>query len=53
MPFLRWLGGFVVLLGLMGILFSKGGSLINILLIVATVVFLFDVLSSRKKACKK
>jgi len=53
MLFLRWLGGFVVLLGLMGLLFSIGGNLINILLIVAAIVFIFDALSSRKKACKK
>jgi hypothetical protein len=49
MPFLRWLGGFVVLSWLMGVIFSKGGSLINILLIIATIVFVIDVLSSRKK----
>ena len=50
MPFLRWLGSFVVLLGLMGVLFSLGGNLINILLIVAAIVFIFDALSSRKKS---
>jgi len=50
MPFLRWLGGFVVLVGLMGVLFSIGGSLINILLIVATIVFIIDALPSRKKS---
>jgi len=50
MPFLRWLGGFVVLVGLMGVLFSIGGNLINILLIVATIVFIIDALSSRKKS---
>lgn len=49
MPFLRWLGGFVVLFGLIGVLFSIGGNLINILLIVATIVFLIDVISSKRK----
>jgi len=49
MTFLRWLGGFVILFWLMGVLFSKGGSLINILLIVAAIVFIIDVLSSRRK----
>ncbi len=49
MTFLRWLGGFIVLFWLMGVLFSIGGSLINILLIVAAIVFVFDVLASRKK----
>ncbi|MBW9144664.1 hypothetical protein K2F40_02205 [Clostridium sp. CM028] len=49
MTFLRWLGGFVVLFWLMGVLFSIGGSLINILLVVAAIVFVIDVLSSRKR----
>jgi hypothetical protein len=49
MPFLRWLGGFVVLFGLIGVLFSIGGNLINILLIIATIVFLIDVISSTRK----
>lgn len=52
MTFLRWLGGFVVLFWLIGVLFSKGGSLINILLIVAAIVFVIDLLSSRKKTYK-
>lgn len=49
MTFLRWLGGFVILFWLIGILFSKGGSLINILLIVAAIVFIIDILSSKRK----
>lgn len=49
MTFLRWLGGFVVLFWLIGMLFSKGGSLINILLIVAAIVFIIDILSSKRK----
>ena len=49
MTFLRWVGGFVILFWLIGILFSKGGSLINILLIVAAIVFIIDILSSRRK----
>jgi len=49
MPFLRWLGGFVVLFILMGVLFSIGGNLINILLIVATIIFVADALSNRRK----
>ncbi|MBW9170245.1 hypothetical protein K2F43_03395 [Clostridium estertheticum] len=49
MTFLRWLGGFMVLFWLMGVLFSKGGSLINILLIVAAIVFIIDILFSKRK----
>ena len=50
MTFLRWLGGFVVLFWLMGILLSIGGNLINILLIVAAIVFVIDALSSKRKS---
>ena len=50
MTFLRWLGGFVALFWLMGILFSIGGNLINILLVVATIVFVIDVLSNTRKS---
>ena len=49
MNFLRWLGGFVVLFWLIGILLSIGGNLINILLIVAAIVFLIDAVSGRRK----
>ncbi len=50
MTVLRWLGGFVVLFWLIGVLFSIGGDLINILLIVASIVFVIDVFSSRKRS---
>ncbi|MBZ9636803.1 hypothetical protein [Clostridium sp. FP1] len=50
MPFLRWLGGFVVLFVLMGVLFSIGGNLINILLIFATIIFIVDAISSRRRS---
>ncbi|MBK5239678.1 DUF5670 family protein [Clostridium sp.] len=49
MTFLRWLGGFVVLFWLIGILLSIGDNLINILLIVAAIVFIIDAISSRNK----
>ena len=50
MALLRWLSGFVVLFVLMGVLFSIGGNLINILLIVATIVFIIDAVSITKKS---
>ena len=52
MTFLRWLGGFVVLFWLILVLFNKGGSLINILVIVAAIVFVIDILFNRKKTYK-
>lgn len=47
MGFLRWLGGIVVFFWLLGLLFKIGGTMINILLIVAAVVFLVDFISRR------
>lgn len=48
MAFLRWLGGLVVLIWLLGFLFKIGGNLVHILLIVAAVVFLFDFITGRR-----
>ena len=49
MAFLRWLGGFVVLFWLIGLIFKIGGGLINILLLVAAVIFVLDAIFGRKK----
>lgn len=49
MGFLRWLGGIVVLFWLIGLIFRIGGSLINLLLMAAAVIFIVDALFGRKK----
>jgi len=49
MAFLRWLGGFVVLFWLIGLIFKIGGSLINILLLIAAIIFVIDAIFGRKK----
>jgi hypothetical protein len=49
MAFLRWLGGFVVLAWLIGLIFKIGGGLINVLLLVAAIIFVFDAVLGRKK----
>ena len=49
MNFLRWLGGIVVLFWLIGLLFKIGGSLINLLLLVAVIIFVVDAIWGRKK----
>jgi len=49
MAFLRWLGGFVVLFWLIGLIFRIGGGLINILLLLAAIIFLIDAIFGRKK----
>jgi hypothetical protein len=50
MTVLRWIGGFVVLFWLIGLIFRIGGSLINLLLIVAAVVFIIDAIFGRRKS---
>ena len=49
MTFLRWLGGFVVLFWLIGLIFRIGGNLINLLLLVAALIFVIDAIFGRKK----
>lgn len=49
MTILRWLGGFVLLFWIIGLIFRIGGSLINLLLIVAAIVFIIDALFGRKR----
>lgn len=49
MVFLRWLGAFVVLFWLIGLVFKIGGNLINLLLLVAAIIFVMDVIFGRKK----
>ena len=49
MTFLRWLGGFVVLFWIIGLIFSIGGSLINLLLLVAAIIFVVDALFGRRR----
>ena len=49
MAFLKWLGGFVVLFWLIGLVFKIGGGLINLLLLVAAIIFVLDAIFGRKK----
>lgn len=49
MGFLRWLGGIVVFFWLLGLLFKVGGFAINILLVVAAIVFIVDALMGKGK----
>jgi len=49
MAFLRWLGGVVIIIWLLGLLLRIGGGIIHILLIVAVLAFIFDFLFGRRK----
>lgn len=50
MIFLRWLGGIVLISWLIGLILRIGGSLINLLLLIAALVFVVDVILGRKKS---
>ncbi|MBM7870324.1 hypothetical protein JOC70_001809 [Clostridium pascui] len=49
MGILRWIGGIVVLFWIIGLIFRIGGSLINLLLLIAAVIFVVDALFGRRK----
>lgn len=49
MSILRWIGGIVVLFWIIGLIFRIGGSLINLLLLIAAVIFVVDALFGRRK----
>jgi len=49
MAFMRWLGGIVLLFWLIGLIFRIGGSFINLLLLIAALIFIFDTIFGRKK----
>lgn len=49
MTFLKWLGGIVLLLWIIGLIFKIGGNFINLLLIASSLIFIIDAFSQRKK----
>ncbi|SHJ46573.1 hypothetical protein SAMN05444401_3117 [Clostridium amylolyticum] len=50
MGFLRWLGGIVIVFWLIGLIFKIGGAFINVLLVIAALVFLIDFIFGRRKS---
>ncbi|HEY5562043.1 MAG TPA: DUF5670 family protein [Clostridiaceae bacterium] len=50
MIFLRWLGALIILFWLVSLIFKIGGGLINLLLLLATLIFVFDALFDRRKS---
>lgn len=49
MGFLRWLGGIVVFFWVLGLIFRLGGKFIHLLLVVAAIVYLYDLFFGRKR----
>lgn len=50
MNFLRWLGGFVVFFWIIGLIFKIGGTFINLLLLIAVLIFVVDALFNKNKS---
>lgn len=50
MNFLRCLGGFVVFFWIIGLIFKIGGTFINLLLLIAVLIFVVDALFSKNKS---
>jgi len=48
MGILSWLGGFIIVIWLLGLVLSIGGAMIHLLLVVTAIVFIFDFISGRK-----
>ena len=48
MGFLRWIGGIIVFIWLLGFIFKIGGDLIHTLLIIAAIIFIFDAITGRR-----
>lgn len=50
MTILRWLGALTFILWLTGLIFRIGNNLINVLLILASIIFIIDILYSKEKS---
>jgi len=49
MGLLRFIGGIVVFFWILGLVLKVGGVLIHILLVVATIVFILDVITRKRR----
>jgi len=47
MGLLRWLAGILIILWLLGLVLNIGGGMIHILIVIAVILFVFDVISGR------
>ncbi|MCJ7690833.1 MAG: lmo0937 family membrane protein [Clostridiaceae bacterium] len=48
MGLLSWIGAIVVCFWILGLIFSIGGGLIHILLVIAVIVFIVDMISKKR-----
>ena len=47
MGFLRWLAGILIIFWLLGLVLNIGGGLIHTLIVIAVILFIFDVIGGR------
>ena len=47
MGLLRWLAGILIIFWLLGLVFNIGGGLIHALIVIAVILFIFDVIGGR------
>ena len=49
MGLIRWLVGVLVILWLLGFVLHIGGSLVHLLIVIAVIIFIFDLIGGRRK----
>jgi len=49
MSLLRWIVGVMVILWLLGFVLNIGGGLIHIIIVIAVIIFVFDLISGRNR----
>ncbi len=47
MGLLRWLAGILIIFWLLGLVLHIGGGLIHILIVIAVILFIFDIIGGR------
>ncbi|MCB2300152.1 lmo0937 family membrane protein [Clostridium tagluense] len=47
MGFLRWIAGILIIFWLLGLVLNIGGGLIHTLIVIAVILFVFDVIGRR------
>lgn len=49
MGLLSWIGGFIIVIWLLGFVLSFGGAMIHLLLVLAGVIFIFDFVTAKRR----
>lgn len=49
MKALHWIGAIVVFFWILGLIFKIGGRLINLLLVISAIIFIYDIITNNKR----